>query len=94
MTALIAAAKGNHKTLAKALLTRKEIDVSLTDSRGCTALHYVATHTNNNALSFARHLLNHGASIKVKNKEGKTPLDIAKFNQSDAMINLLKNGPK
>lgn len=74
-TALIIAAKAysaNNELLA--LLKTKIKDINAQDAMGCTALHYLCAYGKS---EFVKALLERGADLKVKDKQGRTPLDYA-----------------
>ncbi|KAJ3206961.1 Palmitoyltransferase zdhhc13 [Dinochytrium kinnereticum] len=66
--------KGNSFESMDALIKRKA-DLDLTDPAGYTALYWAII---SNHLNFAKKLIQAGASIDVKDSEGKSPFDCAK----------------
>ncbi len=50
------------------------VDVNAANDKGDTALHGAATSGRNQVVSF---LVEHGAKLDVKDKQGRTPLDVA-----------------
>lgn len=73
VTPLHSALAGQHKELARALISAGA-DVSVASGSGWTPAHYVAQHGD---LETARFLVNLGARTDGVNSDGKTPLDLA-----------------
>ncbi|WP_342277101.1 ankyrin repeat domain-containing protein [Spiroplasma endosymbiont of Nebria brevicollis] len=78
------ALRNNYLTLAKELMERG-FDVNFADKNQETALHKMCSNGTDEKILF---LLEHGADVKCKNAEGKTPLEIyrASDNCSQAVI--------
>jgi ankyrin repeat protein len=87
LTPLMIAAFKNKPEMIKALVNFKA-KVNLTSlSSGMTALHYAA---KSNASESITALLKAGANKKLKDKKGRSPLDIAKLVKAKSGILLLK----
>lgn len=69
---------GFKHELARELLAQGA-DPNVTDSDGCTALHWAA---DIGATEVARVLLEHGADVTLKNYNGKTAVDWCTLNAS------------
>ena len=74
-TALLVAIQQKQADSVKALLQHTQINLELANEQGNTVLHYAAAQGNEEIAQF---LLKHGASIKVVNRDKKTPTDLAK----------------
>ncbi|XP_065907327.1 probable serine/threonine-protein kinase DDB_G0271682 [Dysidea avara] len=66
-------------------------NILATDTYGNTPLHYAA---NYNHYDVCLVLLQHGASVEMKNKDNKTLLDIAKTNGHHKVVQLLESYPQ
>ena len=94
--ALLVSVGSNQKEYIR-LLASKGIDINSRDDDGNTALHYPL----NNVLRDKRYLpyskeivevlLEEGADPHIKNKEGKSPADLAGESGENELINLLKS---
>ncbi len=69
---------GNIETLQ--MLIKKGLDINVKDKDGNTPLHYVAKDYVENSGEVAGLLLRLGASKTIKNKNNKTPFDLASAN--------------
>lgn len=88
-TLLIRAIQLRQRELVIALLER-ELDVNVTDERGCSALHYAARMGKT---YFITSLLSKGADIELKNKSGYSPLLLAlRYRNKAAATLLIKHG--
>jgi ankyrin repeat protein len=73
------------------------IDIDSQDNDGNTALHYIFNKVLANKLyipmckEIARPLLEGGAHSSIRNKEGKSPADLAEESGEDELIDLLKS---
>ena len=86
---LIKAIRLRWRELVTAILER-ELDVNVTDERGCTALHYAARMGKTYFISA---LISKGANIELKNKSGYTPLLLAlRYRNKAAATLLIKHG--
>lgn len=65
---------GGNPAAAVQLLAEHGADVNATNSRGMTAMHFAARAGNEQAIQF---LASKGARLDVKDRIGRTPLDIA-----------------
>lgn len=79
-----AAGEGGIEYLSEVL--KAGANVHSIDLKGCTALHYAATHGNTKATKM---LLHHGAKADVCDKEEATPLVLAVAGGYDATAQLL-----
>ncbi|MEI7984723.1 MAG: ankyrin repeat domain-containing protein [Armatimonadota bacterium] len=87
LTPLMIATFKNKTEMIKTLVKFKA-KVNLTSpSSGMTALHYAA---KSNASESITALLKAGANKKLKDKKGRTPLDIAKLAKAKLAVSLLK----
>ena len=88
---LVIAAKYGFCEMMEVLLTTGEADVNLSDSaKGNTALHFA---TSSGHLAMVKLLVKFGAKI-VKNKQGKTPLDLSRDKYSSIYEYLLHSSDK
>ncbi|UIP93210.1 ankyrin repeat domain-containing protein [Wolbachia endosymbiont of Anopheles demeilloni] len=97
-TSLHYATSGGCLEVVKFLI-EEGIDINTTDAFSWTALHYAARKGH---LEIAKFLLENGANPLAKNKDKKTPLDLAveelnnnkeKKDIYEKMINLLSHAP-
>lgn len=84
-TLLITAAKSSEKT-TRLILSKNKNVINQTNALGNTALieSIMAGYTNT-----AKSLIQNGADVSIKNKQGKTALDISKELKNKALISLL-----
>lgn len=68
-------------------LIDKNADVNITDKNLNTSLHLAADSENE---YIVKKLLSAGANKMIRNNDDESPLDLAKYNEDDNMINLLK----
>lgn len=85
-TALMGASFKGYADVVKALITAGA-DVNLRNYQGAPALTFAATFGR---LEVARLLLAHSADKELPDSRGKTPLDHARIQENDAMIQLLQ----
>lgn len=83
---MIAAFRNNFDIIPTLVKFKAKVNVT-NPSSGMTALHYAA---KSNASESIRALLKAGANKKLKDKKGRTPLDIAKLVKAKLAIPLLK----
>ena len=84
-TPLMMACSRNHLEVVR-LLCNNGADVNTQDNDGNTSLHLVIS---NNSQKITKVLLHYGAKL-IANKDGLTPLDIAKEKQYTAIIAALQ----
>ena len=58
-----------------------------TDILDRTALHYAAQH---GAMEAAQLLIAHGANLEAKDWKGRTPIDLAEANGSEAVAQIIR----
>lgn len=75
-TALMVAAQRDNKEALNALIARFPALLNAQDNQGCTALHYAAREKKYTVFMT---LLHNGASVLMRNKEGKTVFDSINF---------------
>jgi ankyrin repeat protein len=79
------------------LLVSKGIDINSQDDNGNTALHYPLNNVLRDKMylpystGIVKILIEEGADPQIKNKEGKSPMDIAVESEENELINLLKS---
>ena len=88
MNALHLAVNNRLTVIAKILLEKYMLDVNAQDSKMNSALHYSAI---NDDVATCRALLDHGASIDIKNSSGETALHLATGEGSNGVIDALLN---
>ena len=88
MTALMFAVIGNHPAMMEYLINEWKCNVNKQTNGGNTAVHVAASFERKECTEL---LLKHGADKKIKNKRGKTALDIAKGYGGTELIELLKD---
>jgi len=64
--------------IVKLLLQRENIDINITNVGGYTPLHFAAVY---GSIDFIEVLLKSGANVHLKDKWGKTPLNLAQLHQ-------------
>jgi len=74
LNALMSAARNGNEECVRVLIAA-QADMAYADSYGMTALHYAVMKGN---ASICRVLVDEGASLTAENKDGKTPLALAK----------------
>jgi len=80
-----AAINGNIPMIT--LLCKNGINVNLQNKKGLTALHLAA---KDNFIDVFLYLVNHGAIYDLKSEDKKTPLDVAKEYDNQAIIDCVK----
>ncbi|OUM58087.1 hypothetical protein PIROE2DRAFT_16734 [Piromyces sp. E2] len=86
---IIAARLGNKEIMKKILLLHSaKANIDQQDMLGNTALHYALESGDKYIIN---NLAFHHANIHIKNKEGKSPIEIAKESENDEIMKLLKN---
>jgi hypothetical protein len=70
-TLLLYATKGGYEAVVKLLLGIKQVDIDSEDNEGLTPLSWAANNWNPSITKF---LLENGAAIELKNRQGLTPL--------------------
>ena len=70
-------------------LINKGVNVSASDSKGRTALHFAATHNNEFIIKV---LIDHGANPNAKDINGNTPLHLAACSNQINVVTLLLRG--
>ena len=71
---------------AEALLNAKA-DADATDKNANTALHYAAGYGRRDVVQL---LVDHGASVVLKNADGKSPIDVARLNNQNEVLQALE----
>src|SRR6201991_2398396 len=88
----IVACEGGKRKIAELLLPNKEVDVSYTDEKGRTALHYAA---HQGYLDIVKLLVADGADINYEDHQGETPLFFALLQkQKQTALHLLEQGAR
>lgn len=77
----LAVTRGNEAA-TQILSSHPTVDLSLRDARGRTALHIAALNVDD--LSCLRRLGEAGADLEAKDREGRTPIDLARGVGGDA----------
>ena len=77
----------NRRNSAKFLIKYPETDVNAQDNDNTTALHQCSSY---GYLEICTLLIEHGAILDLKNKNGQTPLEIAAEQKHSEIINLLE----
>ncbi|UCE40120.1 MAG: DUF2867 domain-containing protein [Candidatus Aminicenantes bacterium] len=86
---------GSHVKDYIELLVSNGIDIDSQDYRGNTALHYPMMNVLENkeylpySIEFVKTLVGEGADPHVRNKEGKSPMDLAEESEENELLNLL-----
>jgi len=75
-TALHLAAMDGHEEMVRELIGKQSADVNARDSNGATPLHLAASHGHKQVVAA---LLAGGADPALTDKQGHTPLDLAKI---------------
>jgi ankyrin repeat protein len=94
--ALLASVGSNQKDYIR-MLVSKGIDINSRDDDGNTALHYPLSNVLRDkrylpySITIVAVLLEEGADPRIKNKEGKSPLDLAEESGENELIDLLKS---
>ncbi len=84
-------AEENLERIVKALIAAG-LNPNATDESGNTALHLACDPCEEGQFIIATILLKNGAKLDIKNKDGKTPKDIAKtMDNGKAMLELFSN---
>ncbi len=91
---------GSHQKEYIKLLVSNGIDIDSQDNDGNTALHYPLINVLENKLylpyskEIVKILLEEGADPHIRNKEGKSPMDLAVESGENELINLLIDNKK
>ena len=92
-TPLMMALHNDLDEIANMLLSKKEIDVTIQDEEGYTALHYVASCTDKVFLPIMRKIIKKGGNVNARSENGYTPLHEAINNHNIKFAEMLiKNG--
>ncbi|QSS97871.1 ankyrin repeat domain-containing protein [Psychroflexus sp. ALD_RP9] len=86
-TALMGAVFKNHQNMVD-LLLNKGTNPNIQNSQGQTALAFAVIF---NRIDLVKLLLKNNADKSIADKTGKTPLQIARNQQNQALVNLLKD---
>ncbi|SDX06101.1 ankyrin repeat domain-containing protein [Paenibacillus sp. CF384] len=91
-TPLIPACEQGHYEVAKLLLEETDVDVNHINNLGYTALYEVTFSPNRSSVyvDITNLLIKHGADRNIKDKGGRTPLEIATKNGLEAIANILE----
>lgn len=81
-TPLHYAAAHDHTDIAHTLVESKA-DLEKVDSKSNTALHYACGYGRLDVVDI---LLRGGANVKAENENGKTPIDLAKLNEKNPVL--------
>jgi ankyrin repeat protein len=88
---------GSHQIGYIKLLVSTGIDINSQNNYGNTALHYPIFNVLKNKMylpyskEIVKNLVEEGADPNVKNKDGKTPMDLAVESEENELINLMKS---
>lgn len=96
-TPLIPACEEGHYEVAKLLLEKTNVNVNHINNLGYTAIYEVVFTKGRSPIyvDIAKLLIKHGANINIPDKDGNTPLAIAKKNNLNDLVTLLEqNGGK
>jgi SAM-dependent methyltransferase len=91
---------GSHQKGYIELLVSYGIDINSQDSDGNTALHYPLINVLENrqylpySKEFVKILMDAGADPEIRNREGKSPIDLAAESGKNESIDLLKSSEK
>lgn len=88
MNALHLAVNNRLTTIVQKLLKNYILEINTQDNKMNTALHYAAI---NDDVNICRALLDHGASIDIKNSSGETALHLATGESNKDVIYLFLN---
>ncbi|SFS67519.1 ankyrin repeat domain-containing protein [Paenibacillus sp. BC26] len=91
-TPLIPACEQGYYEVAKILLEKTDVEVNHINKLGYTALHEVTFRPNRGGkyADITNLLIKHGADINIKDKNGKTPLEIARKNELTSIVDILE----
>ncbi len=89
-TALMRAVNADRAASVRALLANKRVDINAADDTGKTALHHAAAM---GALDIVRALLAHGARPATRDRDGRTPYDIAIDAKHPEVAKALRQAP-
>ena len=69
------------------LLVKNKCNINMKDNEGNTAFHYAVMNENTKLIVY---LLEHGVKLNIRNNKRKSPIDIAKNNNSQIYKLLIK----
>jgi len=84
-TALHLAAGAGHRAIIELLLKQKGINIDAKNNQGDTPLHKAAWRSEIDAIKL---LLQAGAKQDIKNKQDKTPSDLTKSKEVEALFDV------
>ena len=84
-TALTWSAENGHDSLVRTLILQG-VNVDYQDDEGCSALHFA---TSSNHIQCGILLVEAGADLRLKNRDSRTPLDLASKELKDAIFQTL-----
>lgn len=87
-TPLMRAAYENRAGAVRAFLKNRKTRLDAADETGSTALHHAAAQGH---VEIARLLLESGASVNARNREGLTPLEMAKRMKNEKIVLFLES---
>ena len=83
----------NNWKLSAALATQPNVDLTIADKKGNTALHYAAISKSEDAGKLINVLIERGVNVNAQNKDGQTPLFLAVHEeQAKNLATLVING--
>ena len=78
-----------HEACVRVLIAAKA-DLAYADSNGWTALHWAARCARCGHASICRVLIDEGASLTAVNRNGNTPLEVAKAQRNSECVAVLE----
>jgi ankyrin repeat protein len=79
----------NSTTALQTALDTLGAKADITDNDGWTAMHWAAFHGSASAAELLLHATK-GVLLSVKDKEGKTPIDLARDEKNDVIVTMLE----